>query len=235
MKKIIIFILVSHFYFSQDKGKIAYDSENYEQSYDYYLNILDKREDDASAKFGAGVSAYKIQDLESALNFLKKASNTDDNILSSKAYYNLANIYKDENRIEESLSYYKKAIELNPKDQDARINFELLKKLFSKQQENQDSPQDQNNEGNDQQQENQDSPQDQNNEKSSNANENSEQEKETPESRDIDDQGNGLKDKEPTDKEIQAEAILNALKDQEKINQKQKLLKVKAKNLEKDW
>ena len=169
------------------------------------------------------------------------------------------------------MSYYKKAIELNPKDQDARINFELLKKLFSKQQENQDSPQDQNNEGNDQQQENQDSqqdqnnegndqqqenqdspqdqnnegndqqqenqdsPQDQNNEKSSNANENSEQKKETPESRDIGDQGNDLKDKEPTDKEIQAEAILNALKDQEKINQKQKLLKVKAKNLEKDW
>ena len=38
-----------------------------------------------------------------------------------------------------------------------------------------------------------------------------------------------------TDKEIQAEAILNALKDQEKINQKQKLLKMKAKILEKDW
>ena len=41
--------------------------------------------------------------------------------------------------------------------------------------------------------------------------------------------------KELSDKQIQAEAILNALKNQEKINQKQKLIKFKAKTLEKDW
>ena len=40
---------------------------------------------------------------------------------------------------------------------------------------------------------------------------------------------------ELSDKQIQAEAILNALKNQEKINQKQKLIKFKAKTLEKDW
>ncbi|MAI85695.1 MAG: hypothetical protein CMF99_00680, partial [Candidatus Marinimicrobia bacterium] len=41
--------------------------------------------------------------------------------------------------------------------------------------------------------------------------------------------------KELSDKQIQAEAILDALKNQEKINQKQKLIKFKAKTLEKDW
>ena len=195
MKIFSIFILASQFYFSQDKGKIAYDNDDYQKSYNYYLNVLDKRENDVSAKYGAGVSAYKIQDLQNAINFLKEASTTKDKILSSKAHYNLANIYKDENRIEESFSNYKKAIELNPKDLDARINFELLKKIVDQQQEqkSQDSQQDQNNEQEDQQQ------------------------------------------GQPTDKEIQAEAILNALKDQEKINQKQKLLKMKAKSLEKDW
>ena len=195
MKFFSIFILASQFYFSQDKGKIAYDNDDFQKSYDYYLNILDKRENDVSAKYGAGVSAYKIQDLQNAINFLKEASTTKDKILSSKAHYNLANIYKDENRIEESLSNYKKAIELNPKDQDARINFELLKKIVDQQQDqqSQESQQDQNNEQGDQQQ------------------------------------------GQLTDKEIQAEAILNALKDQEKINQKQKLLKMKAKSLEKDW
>ena len=195
MKIFSIFILASQFYFSQDEGKIAYDNDDFQKSYDYYLNILDKRENDVSAKYGAGVSAYKIQDLQNAINFLREASTSKDKILSSKAYYNLSNIYKDENRIEESLSNYKKAIELNPKDQDARINFELLKKIVDQQQEqqSQDSQQDQNNDQEDQQQ------------------------------------------GQPTDKEIQAEAILNALKDQEKINQKQKLLKMKAKSLEKYW
>ncbi|MFL3004783.1 MAG: hypothetical protein ACJZ1R_01315, partial [Candidatus Neomarinimicrobiota bacterium] len=40
---------------------------------------------------------------------------------------------------------------------------------------------------------------------------------------------------ELSDRQIQAEAILDALKNQEKINQKQKLIKLKAKTLEKDW
>ena len=46
---------------------------------------------------------------------------------------------------------------------------------------------------------------------------------------------NKLNQKELSDKRIQADAILNALKDQEKINQKQKLLKVKSIRMEKDW
>ena len=38
-----------------------------------------------------------------------------------------------------------------------------------------------------------------------------------------------------TDRQIQAQAILDALKDQEKINQKQKIAKSKSHKLEKDW
>ncbi len=40
---------------------------------------------------------------------------------------------------------------------------------------------------------------------------------------------------EKTDKQMQAEAILNALKDQEKINQKRQIAKSKSRKLEKDW
>ena len=38
-----------------------------------------------------------------------------------------------------------------------------------------------------------------------------------------------------SDELMQAEAILNALKDQEKINQKQKILKTKSLKFDKDW
>ena len=38
-----------------------------------------------------------------------------------------------------------------------------------------------------------------------------------------------------SDQLLQAEAILNALKDQEKINQKQKILKTKSFKFDKDW
>ena len=45
----------------------------------------------------------------------------------------------------------------------------------------------------------------------------------------------GEKQEEKTDKQIQAEAILNALKDQEKINQKRQIAKTKFQKMEKDW
>ena len=38
-----------------------------------------------------------------------------------------------------------------------------------------------------------------------------------------------------SDELMQAEAVLNALKDQEKINQKQKILKTKSLKFDKDW
>ena len=42
-------------------------------------------------------------------------------------------------------------------------------------------------------------------------------------------------EKEKTDQMMQAEAILNAIKGQEKINQKHKILKSKDYKYDKDW
>ena len=45
----------------------------------------------------------------------------------------------------------------------------------------------------------------------------------------------GNESENKSDELMQAEAILNALKDQEKINQKQKILKTKSLKFDKDW
>ena len=44
-----------------------------------------------------------------------------------------------------------------------------------------------------------------------------------------------MEEKEKSDQMIQAEAILNAIKGQEKINQKHKILKSKTYKYDKDW
>ena len=206
---IFIFILIQ-FIYSQDKGLSLFEKENYKESFEYYLNVLESRENDISAKFGAGISAFKNQEIETGMKYLQEVSNSEDEILSSRAHFNLANIFKDKNKYEESLYHYKKAIELNSKDRDSKINYELLKKMLS--QEDQGSQSNPGDEG-DKSQEDQGSQ----NSKPSDAKNN------RPESEAL------------SDKQIQAEAILDALKNQEKINQKQKLIKLKAKTLEKDW
>jgi len=226
MIKFIIFILIQ-FIYSQDKGLSSFEKENYKESFEYYLKVLESRENDISAKFGAGISAFKNQDIETGMKYLQEVSNSEDEILSSRAHFNLANIFKDEKKLEESLYHYKKAIELNSKDRDSKINYELLKKMLS--QEDQESQSNPGDEG-DKSQEDQES---QSN--SGDAGDESQEDSGIQKSKPGDAKNNMPESEELSDKQIQAEAILNALKNQEKINQKQKLIKFKAKTLEKDW
>ena len=185
----IIFLLIVNVSFSQDKGKTAFENGNYNDARLYYENILRSRENDNAAKYGLGVSAYKQNDIEGALSALKETTNTDDKVLASKSYYNLANILRESGEMEESLEYYKKSIVLNPEDKDAKINYELLKQTLKQQQDQQQQ---------DQQQQ---------------------------------DQQQQLE----LNKKKEAEAILNALRDKEKINQKFQIKKTASRKMEKDW
>ena len=206
MIHIILLIVSIHFMFGQDKGKSAYNDQRYGDAKKYYQDILSKRKNDNAAKFGLGVTAYKQKDIETALSSLNAAKNSEDSKLASKAYYNLGNMLREQNKMDESLAFYKKAIELDPSDQDAKINFELLKQVIQEQQNQEQQDQEQQ----DQEQQNQEQ------------------------------QDQGQKDKkendgQKTDQQIQAEAILNALKDQEKINQKRQIKKARSRKMEKDW
>ncbi len=145
--------------------------------------------------------------------------------------------------------------------EDAKVNYELLKRHLQKQQQdqqqnsnqNQDSKDQQNSqETKNQQQENQDNHQqdkdnqDQNQSGSDEEKDRQKQEQKEDQAQQGDEKNKDQKQKIPeqtqeegnepkTDKQLQAEAILNALKDQEKINQKRQIAKAKSRKLEKDW
>ena len=221
MIHIILLIVSIHFMFGQDKGKSAYNDQRYGDAKIYYQDILSKRKNDNAAKFGLGVTAYKQKDIENALSSLNAAKNSEDSKLASKAYYNLGNMLREQNKMDESLAFYKKAIELDPSDQDAKINFELLKQAIQEQQ-NQEQ---QNQEQQDQEQQDQEQ---QNQEQQNQEQQNQEQQNQEQQDKKEDDE-------QKTDQQIQAEAILNALKDQEKINQKRQIKKARSRKMEKDW
>ena len=216
MIHIILIIVSVHFIFGQDKGKSAYNDKRYGDAKKYYQDILSKRKNDNAAKFGLGVTAYKQKDIETALSSLNTAKNSEDSKLASKAYYNLGNMLREQNKMDESLAFYKKAIELDPSDQDAKINFELLKQAIQEQQNQEQQNQEQQN----QEQQNQ---------------EQQDQEQQDQEQQDQEQKDKKENDGQKTDQQIQAEAILNALKDQEKINQKRQIKKARSRKMEKDW
>jgi len=251
MIRLLAFLLYLGVLFGQDKGKKAYEEGQYDEARIYYEHVLKNRKKDNGAQFGLGVTAYQQKDMETAARALNNAMNSDDKSLASKAMYNLGNMFRDQQKMEESLALYRKAIELDPTDEDAKVNYELLKQVLQQQEQQQQDKQnqEQDQKKQDQQKQDQDSEgqgernkdqdnqgkgEDQQKQQDDQQNSQSEKEKEKKEQQ----QSQAKKDKtqdQKTDKQMQAEAILNALKDQEKINQKRQIAKSKSRKLEKDW
>ena len=225
----------------QDKGRKAYRSGKYDEARAYYEHVLNNRKNDAAAQFGLGATAYKQQDMEIATRSLNAVKNSDDPSLAAKALYNLGNMFRDQQKMAESLAMYRKALELDPMDEDAKINYELLKQVIEQQQtEEQEQQQDQNSdqkkEDDGQNQASQDQQQDnKEDQKQNQQNQGDQKQSEKPAQQQQSQLEQEASQGKKSDKQMQAEAILNALKDQEKINQKRQIAKSKSRKMEKDW
>ena len=239
--------------FSDDKGIKLYNSNQFDKAKEYYENILLERKEDAIASFGLGTTAFQQNDYSLAMKEFESALNTDNIELKSKAYYNMANVLVEDQRFEESLAFYRESLVLNPNDLDSKINYELVKFKLQKQKndENEQTSNEKNsnkNQTNDQNQsknskqnnENQDK--DQNNqadssEKNNDEHQNSEQENNNEyKEKGSENPSNQEKAQKPTHQDKQnATAILDALKNNEKINKKIQISQTKRRKLEKDW
>ena len=235
------FFILANLIIANDKGMDLFNNGNYKEAAEYYSSILKERGEDNAASFNLGASQYYMEDNVSALKRFEQALGSKDRMLQSKALYNIARILQDQNELDKSLSLYKKSLELNPNDIDSKINYELLKRMMN-QQDSQNQQNDQNQEGSEEQQndQNQEGSEEQQNDQNQEGSE--EQQNDQNQEGSEEQQQNFSKSKteevlepEKSDQIRQAEAILNAIKGQEKINQKNKILKSKSFKLDKDW
>ena len=106
-------------------------------------------------QYNAGVTAYRSNDFSSASTTFEQATASPDRALQERAFYNLGNTaYRlgeaDPTRAqpswERALKSYEAALAINPQDEDARFNYEFVKKKLEelkKQQEQQQKEQNQ--------------------------------------------------------------------------------------------
>ena len=124
---IIFFIILLNFILSQDKGLDFYNNQEFEAAKTYYESILQKSSSNSKAHLGRGSSSFQLGDFTPAKDAFEESLESGDNSIKSKALYNLGNIfYKNENS-EDAIAFYRKALELNPDDKEAKYNYELLK------------------------------------------------------------------------------------------------------------
>lgn len=143
-----------------DKALKAYEAGRFKEAQQHYQQMLGKNPKDMRLHFNAGTAAYRAGDYSAATNELSQATLSSDPKLLQRAYYNLGNAkYRLGEQAtsptvtamhwKQALSDYESALKLDPKDQDARFNRDLvarkleeLEKLL-KQQNQSDSQQEQ--------------------------------------------------------------------------------------------
>jgi Ca-activated chloride channel homolog len=132
----------------------AVSDENYEQAINCYRALIDTLGiNDEQVLMNMANALYRTNDTTSARRYYNKLALADPENIRSQAYNQLGVINKQSNKLEESLLSFKNALLADPTNEEARYNYELVKKL--KQQQDQQQQQ-QNNQQNDQQGKNQD-------------------------------------------------------------------------------
>ncbi len=123
------------------EGNRLYDQEKYGEAIEKYDEAMEESPDSDILNFNLGAAQYKNGNYQEAVDSFTKALNTENKEIEAKAVYNIANTkYKlgsqSENtnmdsaikQFTESLEYYKRSIDLDGNNSDAKYNHELVER-----------------------------------------------------------------------------------------------------------
>jgi len=184
---------------AKKEAKEAFLSENYQLAHDKYKFLIDSLsviEEEVLLDYAH--TLYNLNDTTNAVNKYQELSESTNKSISSVADQQLGQMMFDKKQYEPALEHYKSALRKNSANQDARYNYELLKKILKKQEEEKKDQQNQDQE---------------NKEQKDQDKENKDQENKDQEQKDQEKQDQEKKDEEKKDQEQ---------KDQEKKDQEQK-------------
>jgi len=194
------------------RGNRAFEKGNFIDAETQFREALHKNQKSVPGKFNLGNALFMQQKYDNAREQYELVAVTEtDAKIQAAAFHNIGNSYAQEQNYTQAINAYKKALKLNPKDDDTRYNLALANALLKQQQ-----SQSQQQQSDDKQDDNKDKE-----EQQQNQNQNPQQQEENNMSRD------------------NAQQILDAFAQDEKeliekLNEKKTPPKSKR-NLEKDW
>lgn len=220
------------------EGNKLYAEEKYDEANNKYRDALIESPESPIVNFNIGDVQYKKRNFEEAIKSYEKSTFSDDISLQSKTYYNIGNTLYKMAKLPESILAYKKALELNPEDEDAKYNLEYVRaklKDNSEKQPQENQQQEQQEEQQQQDQQNQDTEQNSEEEQQ----DEQEQKQSSDEQQNPDQQQEEQQEQAAEPKEISkedAERLLNALQNEEKDLLKEQKPKRRGRPFRgKDW
>jgi tetratricopeptide (TPR) repeat protein len=141
--KYLLIVALSTMLFS-DPGKIgrinsiksqarkAFNSGDYKQAIEKYKFLVDSlKVDEDEVKLNLASAYYLSKDTANAMTHYQSVSSSDNKIVRSKAQQQLGVMSDRQGRFDEALSHFKQAIQADPQNDDARYNYEMLKKKMA--------------------------------------------------------------------------------------------------------
>lgn len=113
-----------------EEGMKAYEEGRYEDALRDFEQAKKELPSSAALDFNRGNALYKLGRQEEAKEAYRRVAETERSDLKEKDYYNLGNAWAELGNAKEAVSAYRQALKLNPQDEDARHNLEVvLRKL----------------------------------------------------------------------------------------------------------
>lgn len=125
------------------EGNALYKKGDYAAAANSYREALQAEPGNSTAQFNLAAALYKAKEKDGALQAyntsIEQYTQKNDLARLSQAYYNRGVVYHNDNKLDECIADYKRALRINPNDDDARQN--LQKALQKKKQEQQNQEQ----------------------------------------------------------------------------------------------
>ena len=124
-------------------GVRAFQEQRYQEALSHFQKALESDPQNAALHYNVAAALYKTEDFQGALEALKQAELTNDPQLLQKVLYNRGNVLYKLEKYKEAMAEYKKALDLQTADGDAKHNLELTRMRMQQQEEQQQDQQDQ--------------------------------------------------------------------------------------------
>lgn len=109
-----------------EEGMAAYEAGRFDDALNAFEAARRELPDNAVVEFDRGNALYKLQRLDEAREAYHRVTELDRGALQEKDYYNLGNALAELGQPKDAIAAYRKALLLDPKDDLARHNLEVV-------------------------------------------------------------------------------------------------------------
>ncbi len=120
-------------YSKMNQGNNLYQHKQFDQALKSFVDAQIESPEDPRLKYNVANTHYQMRNYEEAIkNYQDVAATAQDIHLEEQSLYNIGNCMYRQGKLEEAMEYYKKALELDPNDQDAKYNLEFVREEIKK-------------------------------------------------------------------------------------------------------